>query len=122
MCCRYLGLPIETPETREDFDLLRWYLSHENVVIYVEDGCWYLQANNRCRHLTAEHRCDIYARRPGICRDHSPRSCEHCEGDLPYELHFTNDAQMEAYMQAKFDNTAAESRRCRRGKGGRRDH
>jgi len=25
-----------------------------------------------CRHLTADHRCGIYANRPAVCRDYRP--------------------------------------------------
>ncbi|RMF80705.1 MAG: YkgJ family cysteine cluster protein, partial [Planctomycetota bacterium] len=25
-CCRYIALPIEEPETRQDYDDIRWYL------------------------------------------------------------------------------------------------
>lgn len=120
LCCRYIGLPIETPETREDFDAIRWYLAHENVTVYVEHGCRYLQANNPCRHLTAENRCDLYARRPAICRQFRSWSCERSPGELNYELHFASDADMEAYMRVRFDNAAAEGRWARRTKGGRR--
>ena len=70
LCCRYMALPIETPEDREDFDDIRWYLVHKGVSVFVEDGDWYLNIENRCKYLSAkDHRCKIYAKRPQICRD-----------------------------------------------------
>ena len=50
LCCRYFALPIETPEDREDYDDIRWYLCHEGVTVFVEDGDWYINVKNKCRH------------------------------------------------------------------------
>jgi hypothetical protein len=40
LCCRYFALPIETPDDKEDYDDIRWYLCHEDVTVFVEDGDW----------------------------------------------------------------------------------
>ena len=42
LCCKYFALPIETPEDKEDYDDIRWYLCHKNVTVFVEDGDWYI--------------------------------------------------------------------------------
>ena len=34
-CCEYIALEIDTPETQEDFENIRWYLLHENVKIFI---------------------------------------------------------------------------------------
>ena len=47
LCCRYMALPIETPEDREDYDDIRWYLCHEDVAVFVEDGEWYINVKNK---------------------------------------------------------------------------
>ena len=31
-CCKYFAMPIETPTERQDFDYLRWFLLHPDVV------------------------------------------------------------------------------------------
>jgi len=112
LCCRYFALPIETPETKEDYDDIRWYLCHKNVTIFVEDGDWYININNKCRHLTEkDHRCRIYNKRPRICRQYRHADCDFVEGEYDYELHFTNDKQMQEYMKIKFDNNVAEKRK-----------
>ena len=36
LCCRYFALPIDNPTTAKDYDDIRWYLCHENVVIFIE--------------------------------------------------------------------------------------
>jgi len=111
LCCRYVALPIETPETREDYDDIRWYLCHENVSVFVEDGAWYLSAKNVCRHLVErDYQCGIYERRPKICRKYKHVDCDYVPGDYDYELHFTSDRDMDEYIRVKFDNNATEKR------------
>ena len=116
LCCRYFALPIETPETKEDYDDIRWYLCHKDITVFVEEGDWYLNVKNKCRHLTEKgHRCDIYEKRPGICRKYKHGDCDFVEGEYDYELHFTNDREMEEYIKIKFDNNVIEKPRGTKG-------
>ena len=41
-CCRYFALPIETPDTFEDLEYLRWYMLHDRATVFKEDDDWYL--------------------------------------------------------------------------------
>ncbi len=117
LCCRYFALPIENPEDREDFDDIRWYLCHENVTVFVEDGQWYVNVNNKCKNLSSkDSRCDIYNRRPKICRSYDHDECDYVEGDYDYELHFTDDKQMEEYIKVKFDNNAKKKKEAKKGR------
>ena len=68
LCCRYFALPIDNPSTARDYDDIRWYLCHENVTIFIEEGQWYIGISNRCKHLQADNRCGIYETRPTDCR------------------------------------------------------
>lgn len=102
LCCRYYAMPIETPEDVEDYDNIRWYLSHEGSHVFVEDGDWYLNVFNPCKYLTQDHRCSNYELRPAICRSYKTHNCELTGEDYGYELHFTSDKQMEEYMKIKF--------------------
>ncbi len=111
LCCQYICLPLQAPETREDFDEFRWYLTHKGTHIWVEEGTWYLYMQAPCRHQTKDHKCDIYTKRPATCRQYKSSDCERSKVPFEYELLFTDDAQMEAYMKAKFDNLAQENRR-----------
>ncbi len=108
MCCRYFALPIDKPKTREDFDDIRWYLTHDGISIFVEDGAWYINIKNECRHLTGTHQCAIYEHRPLICRRYKRADCDYSEGEYDYDLHFTNDREMEEYIRIKFDNNVTE--------------
>lgn len=102
-CCRYFALPIDTPEDWDDFDDIRWYLCHENVTVFVEDGDWYINVKNKCRHLSEkDYRCGNYELRPHICRKYDTENCDLTGEDYGYELHFLDDKQMEEYMRIKF--------------------
>ncbi|MBL7214678.1 MAG: YkgJ family cysteine cluster protein [Phycisphaerae bacterium] len=108
-CCRYFALPIETPEDWDDYDDIRWYLCHRDVTVFVEDGEWYLNIKNTCRYLSEEDfRCQNYELRPHICRKYHTDDCDLTGDDYGYELHFTNDRQMEEYMRIKFGDKVFE--------------
>ena len=112
LCCRYFALPIETPQTRQDYDDIRWYLCHKDISVFIEDGDWYLSVSSRCRHLSPEsYQCRIYDRRPKICRKYKHENCDAVQGRYDYALHFTRDREIDEYMRIKFDNNAPEKRK-----------
>ena len=100
-CCQYFALPIETPTDREDFDSIRWYMLHEHVSIFVDEGDWYLMVLTRCRQLQDNNLCGIYETRPQICREYSTDNCEY-DGDGCYDQLFETPEQMAEYMEALF--------------------
>lgn len=130
VCCRYVALPIDEPTTRGEFDDVRWYLLHENVSVFVEDGEWYISFATPCRHLQPDHRCGIYQTRPSICRKYTTDNCDYHSGDYGWEHHFTCPEHLDEYVTNYFAeeeaNGAANGRRRRKkakstGKtGGRR--
>lgn len=97
LCCRYFALPIETPETRNDYDDIRWYLCHENVAVFIEDDTWYVAVMNKCKHLQKDNRCGIYETRPKICRGYSTDNCDYHGGDYNFEKLFTSAEQLWKY-------------------------
>ena len=108
-CCQYFALPIETPETREEFDNLRWYMYHSNtgadgrsqntVQLFVDSGTWFLMVNLPCQHLQPDNRCGVYEIRPQICRDYTTKKCEY-DGDGLYDQYFETPEQLHEYAQA----------------------
>ena len=121
LCCRYFALPIETPETRQDYDDIRWYLCHEDVTVFVEEGDWYINTKNKCRHLDEKtHHCNIYDKRPKICRGYKMDDCDLTDGEYDYELHFTCDKDMEEYLKVKFDNNVNEKRKDKKRAGAKK--
>ncbi len=98
-CCRYFALPIDTPDCRDDFDFIRWYLLHDAATVFVEDETWYLMVHTVCKHLQEDQRCGIYHTRPEICREYSTDNCEFEDG-WAYERYFETPEQMAEYMEA----------------------
>jgi len=102
-CCRYFALQIDTPRSWDDYDNIRWYLSHRDVAVFVEKGKWYLNVKNTCRYLSkSDFRCRNYRLRPHICRTYSTDNCDLAGDQYDYQMHFSNDRQMEDYMRVKF--------------------
>ena len=90
---------MDTPETEADFEDIRWFLIHERVSVFVEDGDWYIAFDTPCRHLQADHRCGIYATRPKVCRAYSTEECDYHSGDYGWEQHFTSPEHLEEYVR-----------------------
>lgn len=97
-CCRYIALPLDRPETAREFDDIRWYLLHEGIQVFVEDGDWYILISTSCRRLQADHRCGIYETRPQICRDYSTVNCDYHSGDYGWEHHFAVPEHIDEYL------------------------
>ncbi len=109
LCCRYFALPLDNPKTAREYDDIRWYLIHENVVVFIEDKQWYIGIMSRCKHLQADNRCGIYETRPKICREYSTENCDYHGGEYDFEKLFTSAEQLEAY--AKEQLAAARQRK-----------
>lgn len=102
-CCRYFAMQIDTPDSPDEFDHIRWYLAHEKVAIFIEDEDWYLQVNTPCTHLSEDFSCGIYETRPQICRDYGwdPDGDVEChETDRPcdHDHYFSNLKELEKYL------------------------
>ncbi|MBQ9813756.1 MAG: YkgJ family cysteine cluster protein [Thermoguttaceae bacterium] len=98
-CCRYFALPIDTPGDYEEFDFVRWYLLHEHATIFVENGNWFLMVQTICKALDENNRCQIYEKRPQICREYTTEKCEY-EDLFVFEKYFETPEQIEEYAEA----------------------
>lgn len=89
--------------TPREHDQVRWYLLHESVVVWVQDGEWHLEVRVPCRHLQPDNRCGIYDRRPDICREYGwpEGTCELFEEDLHFQLYFDSAESFEAWSKAE---------------------
>ena len=101
-CCRYFALQIDTPKHKDDFENIRWYLAHKRVMIYIDKRKWYLEVGNECRYHTKENGCRIYKKRPAICREHNPETCEFIAGDFKHEKSFTTIDEFDDYLGKRF--------------------
>jgi len=99
LCCRYFALAIDKPETRRDFEDIRWYLLHEDSTVFVEGGEWYLQINRKCRALLPDNRCAIYDKRPPICRSYSAKKCDWHGDEYEYDHVFVDPDDVVRYAR-----------------------
>ena len=76
LCCSYVAVDIDDPSTLKGATNILWYLYHEGVCIYADEGDWMVQFDTQCRHLQPDNRCGIYEHRPPICREYDERTCE----------------------------------------------
>lgn len=78
-CCTTLVFPHGRPQTRRNVDYLQFALGFPGVELGISDGEWQLVVKTRCRHLTAERRCGVYAKpaRPMLCRYYDASSCNY---------------------------------------------
>ncbi len=97
LCCRYFAFPIDNPTCARDFDNIRWYLLHENVVIFVESKQWYMGVMNKCKQLQPDNRCGIYETRPKICREYTTAACDYHGGTYDFERLFTSADDLRIY-------------------------
>jgi Fe-S-cluster containining protein len=99
VCCSYIALPIDKPDKKAEYEDLRWFLIHERVSVFIEEGDWYIAFQTPCRHLQPDHRCGIYETRPRICRKYSTENCDYHSGDYGWDHHFTCAEHLDAYMR-----------------------
>ncbi|MHC4698311.1 MAG: YkgJ family cysteine cluster protein [Planctomycetota bacterium] len=100
-CCRYVAIPLDKPTSARDYGDMQWYLMHEGISVFVEDGDWYIQFQARCKNVGADNQCVIYATRPHICREYEPGGCDYVGGTYGYEHYFTHPKQIKAYYEEK---------------------
>ncbi len=101
-CCQYYALQIDTPRSKDDFENLRWYITHKRTRIFYERRKWFLEVLNKCRYLDKDHKCKIYNKRPQVCRDHEAKSCEHTLGEADHEHYFKDLKDLDKYIQNRF--------------------
>ena len=123
-CCRYIALPIDKPESRRDFDDIRWYLMHDGITVFVEDGDWYVQVPGRCNGLLPDNRCRVYETRPKICREYKDGDCDYAGGGYVYDHLFQCEEDIQAYLKQRQANKNGKKprkpRKAKRAHHGRR--
>ena len=96
LCCKYFALELDKPSTWNDFENIRWYISHQKTSVFIQQGRWFLNVKNRCRHLTADSRCRVYDHRPAICRRLDANGCEYHDMEGMREIR--TEQQLAAYL------------------------
>jgi Fe-S-cluster containining protein len=92
-------VPLDPPKTWDDFDAIRWYLAHEQTLVYVEKDAWYILVMTRCQYLMPDNRCRIYLNRPKVCRNYTTDECEY-DSEWGFEKVFEAPEQLWEYAEA----------------------
>jgi len=92
-CCTYVAIEIEAPGSAYDFDVIVWYLIHQNVSVYQVDGDWYVQFDTKCKNLQNNGLCGWYSSRPQVCRDYTTKDCPRYNPDRPTEDYAFKEVQ-----------------------------
>lgn len=101
MCCKYVALEIDTPETKEDFENIRWYVAHKNISVYVdEDRKWHIEFLTPCEFLGKNNLCEIYEKRPVICKKYNQDECLF-HNDYGEKYHFNSLEDFDNYLNKK---------------------
>jgi len=98
-CCQYFCFQIDEPTEFDEFDDIRWFLLHENITVHIDEGDWYISIANRCQALGEDGRCEIYEKRPLICRRYSMDECDFTGGDYGYDEHFQKPEDIVTYAK-----------------------
>ena len=116
LCCRYIAVEVDGPDVPKDFDLLRWFLLHENTRLFVEGRSWFLQFFTRCRALGSDNRCTIYHERPDICREYETDGCDRDEAQQVSKAGpvFNTLQELDAYRLTWMKRWESRRRRERR--------
>ena len=101
-CCKYLAMEIDTPESRDDFENIRWYVAHKDVIVYVDgDGAWHVEFQTPCEYLGEGNKCQIYKKRPKICKTYSQDEC-HFHNEYEEAHTFHSIEEIDEYIKEKF--------------------
>jgi hypothetical protein len=114
-CCTYIATQIDNPSAFKDYENIYWYLTHENVAVYIDfEGDWYLEFRTRCRHLTEAATCGIYADRPRVCSEFSFEECERTTKEPAYKYLFESYQHLLDFMRVKRPKAFASYMKKRR--------
>ena len=100
-CCRSFVLPIDTPETRQDFDALRWLVLHRGVQFLVNGTRWEIEVALPCSKLQPDGRCSIYGSRPQVCIDYEVETCER-HRPPHHDARIDNEHALEAWIISRY--------------------
>ena len=109
LCCRYVTIPIDKPKTKEDFESIRWYVAHKNVIVYQDhDNDWFVEFITDCEFLE-KNKCSIHPNNPNkkniripvICLEHSNKECE-LHGN-PYKKVFRTIKEVDEYLKRRWN-------------------
>ena len=100
VCCGYVSMEIDEPETREDFEYNLWMIAHRKVSFYIDEQKWHINFNSPCQFLGKDQKCKIYDKRFSVCRNHKTDACE-VTGDYDFTEYFKTYDELLNYIKKK---------------------
>ncbi len=99
-CCRDVSVELDKPETFDDFETVKWFLAHKNVLVYIDhEGDWLVEFQTDCKNLDENGKCKVYNKRFNICRGHDPSECiVNGSGDF-FKKVFRTSEDVDKYMK-----------------------
>ncbi|PLW79763.1 hypothetical protein C0585_06035 [Candidatus Woesearchaeota archaeon] len=103
-CCKHVAIEIDKPENISDFENIKWYVSHKNIKVWVNDEDeWHVEFMTPCEHLGEDYRCKIYDRRPEICKDYGMDDfCVNDDEDSEEKIIFNTIEDVENHIKNDF--------------------
>jgi len=99
-CCRDVSIEMDAPKKFEDFEILKWFLAHKNISVYIDqEGEWLVEFKTDCKFLNKDSTCKIYKERYAICQDHEPDECIKNGSGKHYKTFFKNADDVDKYMK-----------------------
>jgi len=103
-CCRYITVDLPKPVSPEDFDEIRWYVLHKNVIVYKteDEKNWRVEFQTPCEYLDEKkYLCKHYGRRPIVCREYTT---DECGGDRELtsdgcDVYLENELDLKRYLE-----------------------
>jgi hypothetical protein len=98
-CCKHIAIPIDEPETWEDLERIKWYISHENVSVYKDvEGDWLVEFLSKCGQLNG-NRCMAWGtdKYPRICSEYEMKTCVMNEEGEYWDILFKTAADVDAF-------------------------
>lgn len=106
-CCRNVSIEIDEPETKEDWDEIRWFLYHENIIVYKDnEKDWLVEFQTKCKNLDENNKCKIYEKRPKTCREHDMETCQVNGEDDVGDPIFRTQEDVEKYLKEQKEKWA----------------
>jgi len=122
-CCHYVAIEIDEPDTREDFDNIRWYLYHPGIEIYVDhEDTWNVLVHTTCMNLKDDGTCRVYDSRPEICRHFPNDTCEPNTGEPAEKVLLRSPEDLEVWMRLTQTDVMLERQEARRHKKRKNKH
>lgn len=102
-CCKHIGIPIDAPETWEDFQRIKHYVAHEGVSCYLDvEGDWIVEFITKCGQLNG-NKCMAWGTKeyPSICTEYEMKTCVMNEEGEWWEIIFKTPADVDAHCAKK---------------------